>query len=389
VTLPTRFLHCVLPEAERADHLLIAAPNRLTHERLSSALAGAMLSGAPVRAEESDLGLKVHCRQVPWPNLLEALTLGLSPMEKRDTRVAVIPEGADEITQRRACFASHSLEALLDQWHQLWLADLLAGNRIRIEVQPIVQYPPGRVHGYECLMRGIDQDGAVISPARVFQAAEKLGLVTALEARCRSAALRKAGEVYRRVADENLNFFVNFVPSAVNDAMATLRKTVAEVEAAGLRPGQVTFEVVETDKVDDTRGLMNILKCFRKAGFKVALDDVGAGYASLLSISTLRPDYIKLDGELVRRAAHSSLERKLVADLSETGRQNGIITIAEGIETDDQLRAALACGARMTQGYFHARPGGEALNAAETANLLARFRVATGHEEREVRQPAA
>ena len=77
---------------------------------------------------------------------------------------------------------------------------------------------------------------------------------------------------------------------------------------------------------------------------EIALDDVGAGYSSLLNLAYLRPDYIKLDGELVRRAAEGALEYKIVSDLAETARQNGIITIAEGIETEPQLHKALACG---------------------------------------------
>ena len=364
------------PEAERADHVLIAAPNRVTQEKVRGSLA---YSGVGVG--ETELGLRVDCRGLSWPLVLESVSVSLSALERRGTRVAVVPVGCDPITARHAVFSSESIEALLEAWTSSWVKDLLVNDRIRIDVQPILQTPPGRVHGYECLMRGVDEDGSMISPARVFSAAERLGLTPPLEVRCRTAALRRSGEIYRAAGDENLNFFINFIPSVVQEPMAALRTTVAEVEAAGLKPSQVTFEVVETDKVEDTRKLLTILRCFRKAGFKVALDDVGAGYASLLSISTLRPDYIKLDGELVRRAAHSALERKLVADLAETARQNGIMAIAEGIETEEELKMALGCGIRLTQGYLHARPGAQPLTGGEVEAVVRRVEASRGGVE--------
>jgi EAL domain-containing protein (putative c-di-GMP-specific phosphodiesterase class I) len=145
------------------------------------------------------------------------------------------------------------------------------------------------------------------------------------------------------------------------------------LNAAGVRPSQIAFEVVETDKVQSQRELKDVLRAYRKAGFKVALDDVGAGYSTLLSLAEMRPDYIKLDGELVRRSAESNLEAKLVRDLAETARQNGIITIAEGIETAGQMQSVLGAGVRITQGYFHGRPQASPLDAEIAVCALARI----------------
>jgi EAL domain-containing protein (putative c-di-GMP-specific phosphodiesterase class I) len=230
-------------------------------------------------------------------------------------------------------------------------------------------------------MRGIDADGRLIPPGRMFDAARVLERTAELDARCQSAALREIGGL-NRGAPRGLTYFINFVPGALADARRSLGAVMDAVNAGGLRPGQVVFEVVETDKVQSRRELQGLLRTYRKAGFKVALDDVGAGYSSLLSLGHLRPDYIKLDGELVRRAATSALEAKMVRDLAETARQNGIIAIAEGIETADHLRLAMSAGIRITQGYLHARPQPRPLTGDEAAAITHRAaEIAAGRAE--------
>jgi EAL domain-containing protein (putative c-di-GMP-specific phosphodiesterase class I) len=259
-----------------------------------------------------------------------------------------------------------------------WLNDVLANDRLQVHYQPLVQFPPGRIHGYECLIRGVDAAGNLISPGRLFEAAATLDRLCELDEKCRAAALRAAAAMAR----PNLNFFINFLPSAVVHTERFFASLQRELDAGGLNPRQIVFEVVETDRVHDHRHLIKTLAQLRKTGFQVALDDVGAGYSSLLSLCRLRPDYIKLDGELVRRAAFSTLEAKMIADLAETARQNGIMTVAEGIETEQQLRLVLDCGIRLTQGYIHARPEPGLLGEPRLRSLLDRITKVAGERTR-------
>jgi EAL domain-containing protein (putative c-di-GMP-specific phosphodiesterase class I) len=345
------------------DYLMVSTPNLLLASRIRVQLE---VSG--IRTDESALGLEVRCRSIDWRSVLESIALMLSPVERQDTRIAVVRLGEDTSELHRAIFRAKPLDVLLQELHDEWFCSLIRNDRIAIHFQPMVQHPPGRIHGYECLMRGIDEDGALIPPGRIFEAASTLEKLRALDERCRRAAIRTAGALRER----GLRFFVNFIPSTITNPRRALQETLIQVQEAGLRPEQIAFEVVETDRVYDQRHLLDILRCFRRAGFKVALDDVGAGYSSLLSVSCLRPDYIKLDGELVRRAASSALEAKIVRDLAETARQNGIITIAEGIETEAELGRVMEFGIRITQGYLHARPAAEPLSAVQAAQVLDR-----------------
>jgi len=350
------------------EYLLISAPNRLTGARLRF-----HLEAAGLRTGETDAGLEVWCGERDWQAIVEAMAVTLSPAERRDTRVAAV-RGGGQAAVHHAIFRARTVASLLEEFSRRWLDDVLADKRIAIYFQPLVQYPPGRIHGYECLMRGIETDGRLIEPGRMFDAACALEKISRLDDECRMAALRMAA----RYASRGLTFFVNFLPSAIHDPEACVRRMSRQL-GDKLAPHQIAFEVVETDKVHDRQHLGAVLRTFRKAGFKVALDDVGAGYSSLLNLSALRPDYIKLDGELVRRAARSALEAKMVRDLAETARQNGIVTVAEGIETAAQFAFVLRSGIRLTQGMFHARPAPAPLGQAEARSVLGRARaVATG-----------
>lgn len=348
------------------DYLLISTPNLLASHRIRTQLAA-----ADITTGESEMGLEVYCGHLDWHLMLESLALMLSPLERQDTRVAIVSDSQDPANLHRAIFRAKSLERLLEEMRQSWFNRVLEERQIAIHFQPLIQFPPGRVHGYECLMRGMDAEGKLISPGRMFEAAQTLGKQPMLDECCRAAALKQVA----RLARQDLTFFINFLPSALTGVDEYVASARRELKAAGLEPEQIAFEVVETDRMLDQQHLSHILRSFRKAGFRVVLDDVGAGYSSLLNLANLRPDYIKLDGELVRRGARSALEAKMIADLADTARQNGIIVVAEGIENEEELRLILDSGIRITQGYFHTRPQPCLLSEAAVRGIIRRIQA--------------
>jgi len=359
------------PSGELVDFLLLSTLNLLTAHRVR-----AQLTAAGIASAETALGLKISCRDLDWMTLLESIGVMISEVERRGTRVALVPVSEDPTAIQRAIFHSQSLDLLLVNVRDRWFESCLRRKGVTVFVQPLVQFPPGRLHGYECLMRGLDDDGRLIPPNRMFEAARRLEKLHELDELCRLSAVRAAAQFGRG----ELTFFINFIPGVTRDPRRALIRLMEEVDAAELSPQQICFEVVETEKISRRRDLLNAIQYYRKAGFKVALDDVGAGYSTLLALSVLRPDYIKIDGELVRRAATSALEAKMVRDLAETARQNGIITIAEGIETIHEFQLALECGVRVTQGYFHARPHPPENPPEPVAQMLTR--VATSAQVR-------
>jgi EAL domain-containing protein (putative c-di-GMP-specific phosphodiesterase class I) len=358
-------------------HLLFLPSNAMTGQRLRGELGAAGLI-----VEDDKQGLRVVVGDVDWPAVLEDVAGTLSERERVETRVAVVPRAADERTRRKAFAFARSLAEILETYADGWLYDLLERKGLVIHFQPLVQYPPGRVHGYECLVRGVGTDlggGAkgtkpnLIMPDRLFAAAGRLGMTYLLDQQACRAAIAGAADI----GFANIQYFVNVMPAAIDHPTACAQSALAAVEIGGLRAEQITFEVVDAEAAAaaDRKRLARVVRAFHEAGFGVSLDDVGAGGASLLPVDELMPEYVKLDGGLCRRAAGgSAADVALFRSLVETARQRGAVAIAAGIETEDQLRFAIDVGVQVTQGYVHADPAGTPLEASAEDQVLRQVR---------------
>jgi EAL domain-containing protein (putative c-di-GMP-specific phosphodiesterase class I) len=120
---------------------------------------------------------------------------------------------------------------------------------------------------------------------------------------------------------------------------------------------RVVFEITERaslDHVDDARAVTARL---RGMGYRIAIDDLGAGYSGLSSFAQLEPDFVKLDMSLVRDIDKSPVRQKLVQKMTALCKDMGTTIIAEGIETDGERDVVVSLGCRFLQGYRFARPG--------------------------------
>jgi EAL domain-containing protein (putative c-di-GMP-specific phosphodiesterase class I) len=236
--------------------------------------------------------------------------------------------------------------------HSGWLLDLLHEGRVTSHFQPIVHAAdPTRPFAHEALLRGLDGAGALVPPHRLFGAARDAGLLFQLDLLARRTAIRDAAR-----HDLAGCLFINFNPTAIYDPTFCLRTTVAAIDAAGFARDRIVFEVTESDRAQDAGHLLRILTFYRGAGFQVALDDFGAGYSSLNLLHQLRPDFLKLDIELIR-GVHADPYKALIArKILETARELGLQTVAEGIETPEELAWVQAHGADFLQGYLLGRP---------------------------------
>ena len=234
-----------------------------------------------------------------------------------------------------------------------WVAELLTENRLTSHFQPIVHAgDPSRVFAHEALLRGVEPDGTLIPPARIFEAAREADIVFQVDLAARRTAIASA--VRQGIATP---IFVNFTPTSVYDPAFCLRSTVAVVEAAGIAPSDVVFEVIESDRAVDVSHLKRILDFYRANGFRVALDDVGAGYSSLNLVHELRPDIIKLDMELTCEVHADAYKALIVRKLLEVSDELGIETVAEGVERDEDYRWLRDHGATYVQGFLFGVPG--------------------------------
>lgn len=245
-----------------------------------------------------------------------------------------------------------SLKRFIGMVHADWLIDLLREERVTSHFQPIVHAAePTRIFAHESLLRGFSPDGELVPANKLFARGRDAGLLFQLDLASRLSAIRNAER--QGLAG---GLFINFNPTAIYDPVFCLRSTVAAIDATTLSREQIVFEVVESDRIHDLAHLQRALAFYREAGFRVALDDFGSGYSSLNLLHQLRPDFLKLDIELIR-GVHADPYKALIArKIIETARELGLHTVAEGVETPEELAWVQEQGADFVQGYLIGRP---------------------------------
>jgi EAL domain-containing protein (putative c-di-GMP-specific phosphodiesterase class I) len=216
---------------------------------------------------------------------------------------------------------------------------------VSVVFQPIVSWHARRVFAYEALVRY--REPAFPAPPDLFDAALRLGRVHELGRLIRAAVARRAA-----AAPPDALLFVNVHPGELDDEL--LYAADAPLSAAAHR---VVFEVTERASLDDVMGLRARMGRLRQLGYRVAVDDLGAGYAGLNSFAQLDPEFVKLDEGLVRGIDESPRVRSIVRALLDLcSRELGVAVISEGVETEAERDVLAAEGADLLQGYWFAKP---------------------------------
>jgi EAL domain-containing protein (putative c-di-GMP-specific phosphodiesterase class I) len=214
---------------------------------------------------------------------------------------------------------------------------------LRIVYQPVVDLTDRRRCGVEALARFALEPER--SPNLWFDEAGDVGLRLELEL----AAIRAALPVLDVIGEHE------FLALNVSPETVCSPRFLQALPAACHR--RLVVEVTEHARVDDYEELAGALEGLRRAGLRLAVDDAGAGYASLQHILRLAPDIIKLDMALTRNVQVDPRRRALVAALVPFAREIGATVIAEGIETEEERRTLRGFGAAWGQGYLLGRPG--------------------------------
>ncbi|MEP0930475.1 EAL domain-containing protein [Leptolyngbya sp. SLC-A1] len=274
----------------------------------------------------------------------------VAPRELKETQVLFVHGAVQPQLQDFSDISS--LQRFIKISQSDWLVDMLASDRVTSHFQPIVSIDDTtQIYGYESLFRGLDEHGNLVMPASIFDLATEAGLLPQLDRVARLSAIEQASQ-------HNLTgrLFINFSPTALYDPVSCLRSTVDAIDRAGIGHEQVVFEVVESDNPQDLDHLKTVLKYYREAGFAVALDDLGSGYSGLNLLHQLRPDFVKLDMELIRNVHLDPYKASITEKLLEIAQNLNIKTVAEGIECIEELNWLQERGATFAQGYLIAKP---------------------------------
>lgn len=230
------------------------------------------------------------------------------------------------------------------------LREILARKSLRAVYQPVLRLDDLSLVGYEALARG-PAGTPHESPERLFACARSSRLTRELDRQCKLAAVVGAKGKPKHAA-----LFINTLPDTLDDGEFLGEAGLARFRQAGMRPEEVVWELTERHAIADYDAFDAVMRSYTDLGYRVAIDDVGAGYSSIQTITHVRPAFLKVDRSIVDGLEHSLLKQELVSSLLVMSRKIEAELVAEGIQTAETLATLRELGVPLGQGYFLGRP---------------------------------
>lgn len=256
--------------------------------------------------------------------------------------------------------------------HRMQLESIIRNEAISVLTQPIMDLKNGEIYGWEVLTRGPSETNFQ-NPAELFELADEHDLLPQLEWLVMDKALR---EIADRGIEEQV--FINITPVSFSDPKL-LNQLLAKLKEYSIDSSQIVFEITERQSINDFEQMAKIVRAYRSHGFRVAVDDAGAGYSTLQSISELIPDIIKIDKSVIRNIDRESVKQALLRSLLSFAENINCQVIAEGVEREEEASVLLLNQVHMGQGFYFAKPepfeqGKNALHFADLKEKIIRMR---------------
>jgi len=230
------------------------------------------------------------------------------------------------------------------------LEKIIQDSNVSTVFHPVIDLRDRSVLGYEALSRG-PIDTPLEAPLALFAASAEVGVAADLDRTCRNSAMRAIGEL---AAPGKL--FLNALPDSLGEDLAQQADLLDAAEKVALAAHDLVLEFSERDAQADPEGFADRLTRLRHRGFSIALDDVGTGHAGQTVLERVRPDFLKLDGSLVRGIDSNLIKQELIVSLIRIAAQLGASVIAEGIETEAEALLLKEVGAQYGQGFYFGMP---------------------------------
>lgn len=230
------------------------------------------------------------------------------------------------------------------------LEEILENEDITTVYQPIVCLENGIVLGYEALSRG-KKGSALESPEKLFSLAHKYDKSWDLELLCRRKAIERAKDI-----DKDKMLFINVDPRIFKDINFRKGFTREFLLKNNIDSKNVIFEITEKTAIKDYRKFNEALTHYKEQGYKIAIDDIGAGYSGLKMLSETRPHYVKIDMDLIRNIHKDTFKQALIECFVKLSETTNMKLIAEGIECKEELEKLIDLGVHGGQGFFLCKP---------------------------------
>ena len=226
---------------------------------------------------------------------------------------------------------------------------IIENKDIAVDFQPIYSLNTKKYIGLEALSRG-KYNGEIISPYQLFETAKKMDLSLTLDRVCREKAMHA-------FATENRasTLFINFETSVLNKIISGTGEIMKTASENGISPQNIVIELNES-RVKDSYNLMMFVDFYRSKGFLIALDNVSAGFDTINRIMLINPDIIKIDRAIVSQIESNTYNQEVFRSIINTAKQIGAMTVAEGVETADEVITCMLMGVDYFQGFYFQKP---------------------------------
>jgi diguanylate cyclase (GGDEF)-like protein len=244
---------------------------------------------------------------------------------------------------------------------------IITGNALTTVFQPVYNRESGSVLGYEALtrLRGQNPFGEI---RELFLKALQTGCICALDCACLSETLKTANSY--SLAERPELLFVNTCPETLMNNTLFFETCDSLVDAFHFPREQIVLEITEESMISNYAFFRQSLEMYRRLGYKIAIDDFGAGYGGLKMLSTIEPDFVKIDRHFIANIDRATIKYNLVDAIATACHRIGIAVVAEGIEREEELAALQNTGIQYLQGYLLGSPAAEMNAGPASLSLL-------------------
>lgn len=302
-----------------------------------------------------------------------SISMGVTIFPRDGEEVNIILKNADtalnvakESGRKNCCFYERNMYDKLKRKNEIEkaLRYALDNNKFEIYYQPQVRCDNGEIHGFEALLRLRDDSLGNISPVEFIPVAEETGLIVpigtwVLEEACKQNKLwHDKGYKYSKIS---VNISIKqLVHKNFTEQVSNILKSV------GLDPCSLELEITETVLLNNIEEKIKILENIRNMGISISLDDFGTGYSSLSYLKSLPVSCIKIDKSFVDDICNNNANSSMIDIITVMAQKLNLITIAEGVEEENQFEQLKDRQCNIVQGYFFSKP----LTVENAENLL-------------------
>ncbi len=236
------------------------------------------------------------------------------------------------------------------------LREALNNNEFELYYQPIVSLKTGRIAGFESLIRWLSPKRGFVSPGEFIAVAEETGLIIPLG----QWILQQACEQMHSWHEHFTNYSSLLISVNLSSRQFSQPQLVEQVqqilEITGLNKNSLKLEITESMVMDDVENAISLLHRLKELGLQLSMDDFGTGFSSFSYLHRFPMDTLKVDRSFVTNMSKSQKNQEIVSTIVMLGHKLGMEVVAEGIETETEMKALQILGCEYGQGYFFSKP---------------------------------